>query len=205
MPRWARRRSTSRAVILLGSRSRAAARHHPHAAVERDRSEVRRDDRERLAQRREPVADARRVRDGARDVERHRAHRAEARRTGAVELRRVEERRRTARVGEVEHDQVELLGRLTHECEAVADGELEPRVVECALVHARKVLAGDVDHGEIDLAELHRPDRRVLEQLLRGAAIASADDQRAFRRGVRDAAACAPASRDRRTRRARTS
>ena len=59
------------------------------------------------------------------------------------------------------------------------------RVVERAAVHALQILARDVDDREVDLAQRHRLDRRVLEQLLRRAAVAAADDQRALGRGMR--------------------
>ena len=70
-------------------------------------------------------------------------------------------------------------------CEAVADAQLESRVVERAAVHALQMLARDVDDRQIDLAKRHRLDRRVLEQLLGRTAVAATDDQRALRRRMR--------------------
>ena len=66
-------------------------------------------------------------------MQRHRAAFGEPRRAGAVEVLGVERQRGAARVGQVEHDQIETLARVSHEREAVLDPQREPRVVEAAL------------------------------------------------------------------------
>ncbi len=51
---------------------------------------------------------------------------------------------------------------------------------------ALQVASRDVDHAAVDLAQRDAADRRMLEELLRRAAVAAADDQCALRRRVRE-------------------
>ena len=120
----------------------------------------------------------RRLRDRARDVQRHRPLRIEPRGAGAVEVRRVQRQRGSARVGEVEDDEIVERRRAADEREPVVDDECQAGIVEHAAVDCGEVLARDVDDGGVDLAQRHRLQRRVLEKLLGGAAVAAADDER---------------------------
>ena len=54
-------------------------------------------------------------------------------------------------------------------------------------MHLAEVRLGDLDHDGIELGHVHALDRRVLEQLLGGAAVAAADHESALaRRRMRD-------------------
>ena len=113
-----------------------------------------------------------------------------ARRHGALgkgeRRRRVELDRRSHRIGEVHRDQVVARRGRAQVRQAVAHGEAEPWVAEHIAVDARKLrLAHRHDVG-IELGQVDHFQRRVLQQLFGGAAVAAADHQRAARIRVRD-------------------
>ena len=62
----------------------------------------------------------------------------------------------------------------------------EARIVERAAMDRLQVLARDVDDGEVDLGQRDRLDRRMLQELLRRAAVAAADHERALGLRMRD-------------------
>ena len=59
------------------------------------------------------------------------------------------------------------------------------RVVEHAAVDLAELRLRDLDHVRIELGEVRELERRVLQELFRGAPVAAADHERAPRIGVR--------------------
>ena len=186
MPRCAIRRSTSCGGQLARIERAAAARHHPHAAVQRDRREVRRDDRERAAQRGQRLADAVRMRDRARDVQRHRADRRRAAprrrdRTPACTAPSTgrPDRCRSSTI----RSNCSVLSRTNSKpspMRSLSRGSSSaPRCTRCRYLRAMSTTARSISASVTDF------DRRMLEQLLGRAAVAAADDQRALGRGMR--------------------
>ena len=137
----------------LGVKARRTARHHPHATVERYGGKVRRDDGESTAQAGERCANPLGMGNRTGDMQRHGPGGTKARRAGAIELRRIERLGRTARIRQIEHDEIVVIGIIAHEGEAVLDFQREPGVVERSPMNALQVLARDINDSKVDLAK----------------------------------------------------
>src|SRR5438046_287421 len=116
------------------------------------------------------------MRDRTCDMQRKRTARIETCRAHTVEIRGVQELRRSAWVGQVEHDQIEAVRCRTYEVQAVTDLEFEPRIVQRSAVDRAEILARDVDDRAIDFDQRDRLDRRMLEEFLGRSAVTAADD-----------------------------
>ena len=78
---------------------------------------------------------------------------------------------------EIDHDDVEALGRLGHVLGAVGDDDLRARVLEGLAGYGRQILLGEIDHIAVDLHHHDALDRLVLQHLLEQPAVAPADDE----------------------------
>ena len=88
-----------------------------------------------------------------------------------------EHRRRTHRVGRVDDDcVVRSLGGVAHELDAVADVDVDARIVKPAR-HPGEELLRDLDDHAVDLRDVEVLNRRVADDLSEHAAVAAAHDQ----------------------------
>ena len=127
------------------------------------------------------------MRDRARDVQRHRARRRQPRRAGAVELRRVE-RGCDGPPASVRSSTIRSYCSVALRTKAnpssifsVSRGSSNaPRWTLCRYLREMSTTARSIS------AQRDRLDRRMLQQLFRGPAVAAADDQRALGLRMRD-------------------
>ena len=102
-----------------------------------------------------------------------------------VEARLEQSHRRTDRVGQVDHDHVELTRQLGDRVERVARPHFDARVLE-RFARDRVVLARDLHDLFVELEEVHALDARVLEDLGDEVDVAATHDRDRARVRVRE-------------------
>ena len=94
-----------------------------------------------------------------------------------IKLGGVELHCRAERIGQIQHDLVEAFLALLDKGTAIAQTDLQTRIVKSTTMDLRQPRACHVDHLAVQLGQHHALHFRVLQQLLDRTAIATADHQ----------------------------